>query len=185
LKLAKMAGFSKLFEMTVAWIIKPKTVPPIRGYRRIEETTPATTYHMLGAKPSIVPQGILVFDWKALDFNLENLQQIGKTHRFFAALRNESINSLSFGFPRPDPSQTWWSFTAYSKDHQGFAAQVFHNLATALNRDFTSIMGTFENRFEKTFKKLDFQTEEQGTTHIVHVEKQIRSSKRKPTDKRS
>jgi hypothetical protein len=185
LKLAKMAGFSILFKMTVAWIIKPKKISQIHGYPTIRETTPATTYRMLRSEPSMIPQRILVFDWKALDFNLENLKQIGKTHHFLAALRNESIDSLSFGFPRQEPSQTRWSFTVYSKDRQGFEAQLFHNLATAMNHDFTSIMTTFENRFEKPFKKLDFQAEEKGIMHIVLVEKQIRFRKRKSTDGRS
>jgi len=178
LKLAKMAGFSKVLEMAVLWSVNPRTVPLIQGYPAIEETSPATTYDLLKTNPDMIPHGILFYDWKALDSNLQNLQAIGKNHHFYTSLKDEKVDSVSFGYPRPEPGQTWWSFTIYANDSDGFRSQLSHNMAIALERGFRLIMGTFENRFEKTLSQMDFGSEEQGTAHMILLEKQVQSHKR-------
>lgn len=174
LKLAKAAGFSKLFEMAVFWSMNLRTAPPIRGYLPIEETSPARTYRLLKTNPSIVPYGILIYDWKALDNKLQNLKQIGKNHKFYIASKNGKADSLSIGHARQEPNQMW-NFTVYAHDSRGFVSQLSYNVTMGLERGFKSIVCTFENRFEKTLSQLDFGSEEHGTAHLVLLEKQIQA----------
>lgn len=175
LKLAKMAGFSRLLEMAVLWSTNLKTALPVRDSYPIEKTTPVRTYKLLRTNPSIVPHGILIYDWKAVDSELQNLVQIGKTHEFHVALKPGKLDSFSFGHLRQDSNKTW-SFTAYARDSEGFLAQLFYSLASALKLGCNWIMFTFDERFEEAAKQVNLQSEEQGLGHLVLLEKQIQVS---------
>ncbi len=173
LKLAKTAGFSKVLDMAVFWHLNPEQLPSIKGCPPIEKSNPAEVYSLLEANPTIIPCGVLIYDWKALDVSLQNLEEIGRTHEFSIALRRGKADSLSFGYPRPEPEQTWWSFTIYAVDLDGFLSQLSHNLATALERGFKSIVCTFETRFEKALKEVAWISEEHWRTRLVLLEKQV------------
>jgi N-acetylglutamate synthase-like GNAT family acetyltransferase len=173
LKLAKMAGFSKMLEMAVFWHLNPKQLPSIKGYPPIEKSNPKEVYNLLETNPTIIPRGILFYDWKALDVSLKNIEEIGRTHEFSIALKRGKLNSLSFGYPRPEPEQTWWSFTIYAIDLDGFLSQLSHNLTMTSEIGFKSIVCTFETRFEKALKEVDWVTEEHWRTRLVLLEKQI------------
>ena len=175
LKLAKMAGLSEISKMSVFWTENPKQIPPIGNYPPIEKVSPAKAYGLLQASSSIIPYGILTYDWKALDNTLQNLNEIGKTHDFYVALRKAKIDSLSFGYPRQEPDHAQWSFTVYSFGQDGFLSQLSHNVAMALKHGFTSIGCVFETRFEKTLNELDWGTAEHWAGHLVLFEKQMHS----------
>ena len=176
LKLAKMARFSRLLKMTVLWIINPTTFPQIRDYHTIEKS-PARTSILLKTNPDIIPHEILIFDWKALNNTLQNLEEIGRNHHFYIALKDGKADSVSFAVGRSEPNGAWWSFTVYANDAQGFVAQLSNNMAIALERGFKSITCTFETKFEKSLSSLDFESEERGMTHLVLLEKQIQPQK--------
>ncbi|OGD44380.1 hypothetical protein A3K79_05630 [Candidatus Bathyarchaeota archaeon RBG_13_46_16b] len=173
LKLAKMAGFSKMAEMAVFWHLNPEQLPSIKSYPTIEKSNPTRVYSLLRANSTIVPDGVLFYDWKASDVSLQNLEEIGKTHEFNIALRRRKLDSLSFGYPRPEPEQVWWSFTVYAGDLDGFLSQLSYNLKTALERGFKSIVCTFETRFEKALKEVPWISEEHWGLRLVLLEKQI------------
>ncbi len=177
LKLAKMAGFSRFLKMTVLWITNPTTLPQIRGYPTIEETSPARTFRLLKTNPDIISHRILIYDWKALNNKLQNLEVIGKNHHFYIALKDGKADSVSFAPGKSEPNQAWWSYTVYANDTQGFVAQLSNNMTIALERGFKSITCTFETKFEKTLSSMDFGSEERGITHLVLLEKQIQSKK--------
>lgn len=172
LKLAKMAGFSRLLEMAVLWSTNPKIAPPVKGYYAIEKETAARTLGLLQANSSIVPHGIIIYDWKAVDSELQNLEEIGKTHEFYVALKNGKIDSFSFGHLRQEFNKTW-SFTTYARDSVGFLAQLSYSLTKALKLGCNWIMFTFEKRFEEAAKQVNLQSVEQDVGHLVLLEKQV------------
>ena len=178
LKLAKMAGFSKILSMAVSWHLKPKRIPMFGDYPPIQKRSPKRACNLLETTPRIVPHGILTYDWKALDNTCQNLEEIGRTHTFYIALSSKRVDSLSFGCSRNhEPNGTGWSFTIYAADSHGFLSQVSHNVAIALKHGFSSIMCTFETRFEKTMNAVDLGSEKHQGTHLVLLEKQIRTRK--------
>jgi N-acetylglutamate synthase-like GNAT family acetyltransferase len=176
LKLADMAGFSRLLEMSVLWSVNPKTAPRVGDYYAVEKTTPAGIYELLQADPGIVPRGILVYDWKAVDSELKNLEEIGKTHGFYVALNSGKIDSFSFGHLRQEFNRTW-SFTMYARDSVGFLAQLSYNLRSALKQGCNLIMFTFDKRFEESVEQVNLQSDEQDLGHLVLFEKQIQRAK--------
>jgi N-acetylglutamate synthase-like GNAT family acetyltransferase len=173
LKLAKMAGFSKMVEMAVFWHLNPEQLPSIKSYPTIEKSNPTRVYSLLRANSTIVPDGVLFYDWKASDVSLPNLEEIGKTHEFDIALRRKKLDSLSFGYPRPQPEQTWWSFTIYAADSDGFLSQLSHNLKRTSELGFKPIVCTFETRFEKELKEVPWISKEHWRTRLVLLEKQM------------
>jgi len=178
LKLAKMAGFSRLLEMSVLWAASPRAVPPVKSYYPIEKATPARTYELLQASSNIVPRGILIYDWKAVDSELQNFEEIGRTHEFYVALNKGEIDSFSFGHLRQEFSETW-SFTAYARDSVGFLAQLSYSLTKSLELGCNRIMFTFDRKFEESAKHVDLQSEEQDLGHLVLLEKRIEQANRR------
>jgi hypothetical protein len=77
-----------------------------------------------------------------------------------------------------------WSFTTYAVDLDGFLSQLSHNLKTALERGFKSIVCTFETRFEKALKEVEWISEEHWGLRLVLLEKQMRSQAREDASTR-
>ena len=174
LKLAKMAGFSRVFTMSVFWHLNPKTVSPIEGYPSIRKASPARTHNLLQTNPSIVPHEILVYDWKALDNTLQNLEEIGKTHKSYIATKKGKADSLSFGHPRREPGQAWWSTTMYAADLEGLTSQLTHNQVVASKQGIKSIVCTFETKFEKALRvSVGWETGEHWGIRLVLLEKHM------------
>lgn len=173
LKLARMAGFSKILGMAVFWHLNPERLPTIKDYPPIEKSSPEKVYSLLETSSTIVPCGILTYDWKTLDASLKNLKEIGKTHEFNVALKREKVDSFSFGYPRPEPEQAWWSFTTYAADFDGFLSQFSYNVERALKLGFKPVVCTFETRFEKKLKDVPWISEEHWGTRLVLLEKQF------------
>jgi N-acetylglutamate synthase-like GNAT family acetyltransferase len=173
LKLAKMAGFSRILRMAVLWHHNPKSISTPADYPSIQKRSPRRACELLRTNPRIVPHGILFYDWKALDDTCQNLEEIGKTHGFYIALKRRRVDSLSLGRRGQEPNEPFWSFTIYATDSFGFLSQLSHNVATALKSGLSSIACTFETRFEKTVDTLKLGSEEHEKTHLVLLEKQM------------
>jgi N-acetylglutamate synthase-like GNAT family acetyltransferase len=178
LKLAKMAGFTRILRMAVCWQFKPKPMPNCIDYPPIRKQSPKRTCSLLRTAPNIVPHGILTYDWKALDNTSKNVDEIGKTHTFCVALKNERVDSLSFGHLRQEPSRTW-SFTTYANDSLGFLSQLYHNVAIAMNKGLSSVACTHETKFAKTLNEVDSESAEREETQLVLLEKQVGLRKRR------
>src|SRR5208337_5605410 len=89
LKLAKMAGFSRILRMTVSWHYKLKQTPTLADDPSIRKRSPERTCDLLKTNPRILPRGILIYEWKALNNTCPNVKEIGKTHAFYIALKGE------------------------------------------------------------------------------------------------
>jgi hypothetical protein len=175
LKIAAKAGFSRVLELAVFWATGVKMLPPMRVRHVLEEVRPSMLYDLLRNNVDIVPGGVLVYDWKALEFSLESLEEIGKDHRFYVGLKNGTIDSLSFCHLRPDrKDQPWWSLTVYAHDSEGVLGQVSHSVRIALKDGLNSAMITLEKRFEEVVGELEFGADEHDVSHLVMLEKKIK-----------
>jgi hypothetical protein len=173
LKLAKMAGFSRILRMSVLWYHNPKPISTPADYPSIQKRSPERACELLRTNPRIIPRGILVYDWKALDNTCQNLEEIGKTHTFYIALKRRRADSLSLGRCGQEPNEPFWSFTIYATDSCGFLSQLSHNIAAALKNGLNAIACTHETRFEKIIDKVELGSEEHQKTHVVLFEKQM------------
>lgn len=189
LKIAEMAGFSKVLTMAVTWHDNPKPVSKARGdYPSIKKRSPRRTWSLLETDLHIVPHRVLIYDWQALDCSCRNLEEIGKTHEFFPSVNKRTADSMSIGQARQTPNRQSWSFTAYATDSKGFLAQLSHNISTASKHGLSMIACTFETKFEKTLNQTVIGKEKHEETHLVLLEKLMhlknsdfkRTSLRKP-----
>jgi N-acetylglutamate synthase-like GNAT family acetyltransferase len=175
LRLASIAGFQRLLEKTVFWCAKPKKTPQPQDYLSIVEATPERVFELLRTNPSLVPHGVLIYDWKALDSTLVNFEEIGQTHEFFVALREGKLDSMSFGHSRRDMEKAW-GFTVYASDSTGFLAQLSLNMTRAVELGSDWVMGSFGKEFEEALHQVNFGCEEQEIGHLVLLEKQVKQT---------
>jgi len=173
LKLAEKYGFARVFEMRVFWRPNLNAAPSkAKGYL-IGQTRPQEVYTLLQASPTLVSPKILIFDWKALNCTLESLETLGKTHEFYASLEEGRVGSLSFGSSRPRGEILLWAFTIYATEPRGFLSHLYHNVALALERGCSAIMGTYELRYAEAFQNVDWGSEEDWGTNLVLLERRI------------
>jgi N-acetylglutamate synthase-like GNAT family acetyltransferase len=178
-KLAKMAGFSRILRMTVSWHHNLAQVPKLTGYPPIRKQGPERTCGLLKTNPRILPHGMLIYEWKALESTCSNVREVGKNHTFYVALKGRRLDSLSISSSRKEPDESYWGFTAYAVDSSGFLAQFSRNVAFALKRGVGSVVCTFETRFEKALDGVGLKSEEDHKTHLILLEKRIRRLRRK------
>ena len=176
LKIAAKAGFSRVLELAVFWATGVKGFPPMRVNYALKEVGSTVLYDLLRNNVDMVPGGVLVYDWKALEFSLESLKEIGKDHRFFVGLKNGKVDSLSFCHLRPDrKDQPWWSLTVYAHDSDGVLGQISHSVRIALEGGLNTAMVTLEKRFEEVVGELELGADEQDISHLVMLEKKIKT----------
>jgi RimJ/RimL family protein N-acetyltransferase len=120
LRLAKTAGFSRVFRMTVSWYYKLGRISAPADHPAIRKQSPRITCKLLKTSPEIFPRGIIVYEWKALDGTCSNIEEIGRTHAFYVAQKGRRLASLSISSSWQDPDEEYWGFTVYAVDSAGF-----------------------------------------------------------------
>ena len=178
-KLAKMAGFSRILRMTVFWYHDIKQISTSKEYAPIRKLSPERTCGLLETNPRILPRGMLIYEWKALDNTCSNVKEVGKNHSFYIALKEERLDSLSISPPRKEPNESYWGFTAYAVDSYGFLGQFSRNVTIALKSGAGSIACTFETKFERALDGVGLKSEEDHKTHLILFEKLIHRRKLK------
>jgi len=173
LKIAEKAGFIQLLEMGVFWHPNPNIIPLRKDYPPIEKSSSKEVYELVQSNPQIMPKGVLVYNWKALDSTLEGFRTVGESNEFHVALRKGRIDSLSFRGHRYEPAGSPWSFTIYSSKNDGFESQLSHQIALAYACNQPAIMCTYETKFEKTLHGIDWLSEEHWGLRMVLLEKSM------------
>jgi RimJ/RimL family protein N-acetyltransferase len=153
IKLAKMAGFNRLFKMSVLWHENLKAIADMLHIRTtLRETTLSEANEVYRTNPDLVPHSILMYDWKALDETFSGFKEIGKDHKFYVRKKTDTLKSFSFGHARRDPESQWWSFTIYASDTNEFAAHFRNHLKIASDMGFNVTVCTTPKQFEEAFK---------------------------------
>jgi GNAT superfamily N-acetyltransferase len=153
IKLANMAGFKQLFKMGIFWHENLKAIVKTTRIRTtVRETTVSEVKEIQENNPDLVPNNVLIYDWKAVEGTVAGLRQIGKDHMFYVRNNTEDPKSFSFGHARIDLESKLWSFTFYGSDAREFAAHFKNHLKMALEIGLDATVCTASTRFEKAFK---------------------------------
>ena len=153
IKLANTAGFKQLFRLSVFWHENLKAVSGTAHIRTtVREATASEVKEIKENNPDLVPQNILIYDWKAVEATDAGFGQIGKDHTFYVRKNTEDPKSFSFGHTSENLESKWWSFTIYSSDAREFAAHFKNHLKMALETDLDATVCTASTQFEKAFK---------------------------------
>jgi GNAT superfamily N-acetyltransferase len=153
IKLANMAGFKQLFRTNVLWHENLKTtLRTTRTRTTVREATASEVKEIQENNPDLVPKGILIYDWKAVQGTAAGLRQIGKDHRFYVRKNTDDPKSFSFGHAREDMESKWWSFTIYGSNAREFAAHFKSHLKMALEIGLATTVCTASTQLEKAFK---------------------------------
>ena len=173
LKLAEKYGFARVFEMSVFWRPNLNAAPSKADGYLIRQIRPQEVYALLQASPRLISQKVLIFDWKALDCTLESLETLGKSHESYVSVEKGEVNSLSYGSFRRRGEILLWVFTIYATETRGFLSHLYYNVAVALERGCSAIMGTYELKYAEAFQNVDWGSEEHWGTNLVLLERKI------------
>ncbi|MDH7564177.1 MAG: GNAT family N-acetyltransferase [Candidatus Bathyarchaeota archaeon] len=171
-RLAEKHGFTRLCEVGVLFAPRPRKAPKMKAHVSIREAEAAEVYALLQRKSNIIPHGVLVHDWKALDLSLEALQTIGKDSKFHISLKDDEISSLSFAYPRRRPD-LMWTFTIYADGLEGTLSQFAYNLILSERNNCTVIMGTYDAKYEALFQKSKWIPKNRWITRLLLLERKM------------
>ena len=171
LKLAEKFGFKRLAEMGVFWHPDPKIIPPKKMFPEVQKSDQEKVYFMLQRKPDIIPNNILIYDWKALDATSENLATLGEAHSFYITGKEMELSSLSYGCPLRHGQLPMWIFTVYSTATEDFYSQLANHVSCACLCQNKAVMGTYQIKFERALHQIDWIPKNHWGTHLVLLEK--------------
>jgi hypothetical protein len=160
--------------MGVFWYPDPKTIQLGEIDPEVQRLDPDEVYFMLQRKPDVIPNNILVYDWKALDVTHENLEILSESHNYYFTGKGENLTSLSYGCFLQRGELPLWAFTIYSNETDAFYAQLENNLTCACVCKKTALMGTYQIKFEKVLHQVDWISEDHWGTRLVLLEKTLR-----------
>lgn len=173
LRLAKKAGFKRIFKMTTARYENiSQTAKPERTSRTITHITPEEAYEQSKTNGALIPRAILFYDWKAINATLQGFREIGKDHNFYATMKNHKLEALSFGHERSEvPS---WGFTVYALGEDNFTKHFHHQIGIALNKSINTAVCTCPTIFERLFKEHEKIPKPVWKLQSVVLEKKMR-----------
>lgn len=175
LKLARKAGFKRLFKVSAFWYEDLKATAKPTGTRRsIVEATPQEAHALLGTSLSLVPHNILIYDWKAVNGTLHGFKETGKDHHFYVTNRRGKLEVFSFGHAIPDSQHDRWSFTVYALREKDLVAHFHHHLETALSKGLSATVCTCPTQFESTLKERKGLPKFRWKIQLIMLEKQLR-----------
>ncbi len=173
-KLAKNAGFKRLFKMSIFWHESLKAVAETLHTRsRLREATTSEANETLRANPGIVPHNTVVYDWKAVEGTRAAFKEIGKDHKFYVVKKKCSPRSFSIGRAGQNSESDWWSFTICASDEDEFLVHFKNHLRIALEIGSEAAVCTTMTQFDDAFgteKPLKLR----GKMQLIMFEKQMK-----------
>jgi hypothetical protein len=108
-----------------------------------------TFYQQLITNPDLVPNGTLVFDWKAVQVTKSSVRALERKCQFWTNVHKGILESFSLGLDRKEMKGTEWSFTVYADDNDAFLLHLGYHLSHAKKRKYKAAMGIYPLRLRK------------------------------------
>jgi len=172
LRLAEEFGMHRVFDMGVFW---REAISRIKYEKRatLAIIAPQHLYSMLQTSQDLVPTGTVIYDWKALDATLANLEKIAAFCEIWAEVKDGMLVSFSFGMKRKELAATEWCFTIYAHDSRGFTSHLSHHLKRAKEGKYRTISGIYSPEFQRTVSRLSWIPKTEKGFTLTLVEKDI------------
>jgi GNAT superfamily N-acetyltransferase len=149
LRLAEEVGMGRKLDMGVFWAPTVQADSDRKGGPRLTTVGAEKVHDLVLTNTGLIPLGILVFDWKAVDASESALRKVGEKCRLWANVRAGVLKSLSLGLDRKEMKETEWSFTIYADDNDGFLRHLSHHLSYAQKHGYRGAMGIYPLQFRK------------------------------------
>ncbi|RDE14350.1 MAG: hypothetical protein C4K47_04165 [Candidatus Thorarchaeota archaeon] len=149
LKLGQEVGMQRIFDMGVFWAGTDKIEPSGRPGRRLVNVNAETFYEQFLSSPDLVPNGTLIFDWKAVQVTKSSVLALEGKCRFWTSVRRGVLESFSLGLDRKEMKGIEWSFTVYANDDDAFLSHLGYHLSYAKKHKYNAAMGTYPLGFRK------------------------------------
>lgn len=171
LHLGESIGMSRKFNLSVYW---HEDIEEVSWRARNEDIISADAKDLVPSliETDLLPCGVIILDWKALDATPEALERIGQSARFWVTLQNEVITALSLGFSRNASGGKQWQFTIYAKNESLFLDHLSHHIVIASENKCKSFFGAFEEDYFHVLRSLEWaKLEHEGDWTLTLLER--------------
>jgi GNAT superfamily N-acetyltransferase len=163
--IAERIAMTRRFEMGVLL----KEVPQVKMEQQhsIRLITSTELYPILRHKPNLVPDDILIFDWKAFDSNLTNLKKIEECESLWISLVDSVIESFAIAAVRRVSAGTIWTFTVYPEDSDSLLKQIHFHLSLATKNQCELVFCTYPIQFRPLLDEIGFISHDEGEEDFI------------------
>ena len=155
LHLGESVGMTRKFNLAVFWFENPAQVSWRSSNEEIVSIDGKSLAPLLD-EARLLPCGVIVLDWKALDATPESLEKISQSSPFWVTLQHGNITSLSMGFSREASGGKQWQFTVYAKSEDMFLDHLSHQLVLATEKKCKSLFGAYQEEFSPVMRSLEW-----------------------------
>lgn len=171
LHLALKSGMTKLFEHGVYWQNQIEEIPWTFPEHDIEKLDIDQEFSLL-EKSNLIPRGILIIDWKAMDFTLTALRSFDDVE-CWVHRDGDSIKSISIGTTRHDVLGSLWGFTIYAENEMHFLEHFSHHLDRARSNRLTRIEMIFPLEFSNMLYNFEWIDKDSEGINAVLLEREF------------
>jgi ribosomal protein S18 acetylase RimI-like enzyme len=151
----------------ISWALDSNDIPRV-GYGDL-------AHDLLGS--NIVDQNVVIYDWKALDVDDENLKKIAERAEFWVQRNSRGMTSFSLGLERLEGDSRYWSCTVYAHSETAFLQALSHHIALAIDRGYQGFFVLFQPKYDSIFRGLgwhiQYPEEEEGPTLLILLERRL------------
>ena len=147
LHLGMKIGMERRFDLGVYWHGRPADIRWFHSSGpKIVEITP-DELHPLAEESGLIPHNIIVYDWKAVDATIQGLRGLAEFSTLRVQVSDETLESLSIGYPHETRHGLEWALTIYARSTTGFLDQLSQNIALATELDCYGMFMAFPQQF--------------------------------------
>ena len=176
LHLAASVGMEKKLILRAYWHENPSDI----SWKFDSDEITGTEYAGLARKlldSDIIDQNVIIYDWKALDVDEENLKKIAERARFWVQKGNQGIASFSLGLERLEGDSRYWSCTVYADSETAFLQALSHHIVIAADEGYQGFFMLSQPKYNNTFQSLgwpiQYPEEKEGPTSLVLLERRL------------
>ena len=158
IKLAQSVGMKKKMEMGVFWKPKPQQVKIGFKPRRLKRLYNDSFEDAIKAGRDLFPEGIIIHDWKANDFDLEGLSHMAKWARTYVRHTDDAF-TLSLGSVRQE-KVAGWAVSIYSSDSELFLEDLYAHTQLAAKNGNRFVMGIYQPKYEQVLNEEKWMNQE-------------------------
>ncbi|MDF1540751.1 MAG: GNAT family N-acetyltransferase [Candidatus Thorarchaeota archaeon] len=156
--LAKSIGMYPVFSLAVGWKNWLKEIELKHDLIHVKQVTGTEMLDAINSNESILPSGIFVYHWYALDANLENVKSLDENITFWILKHEKMTVGLAIGLLRHTTDGPEWCTTIYAASRDAFKTMLTHQIKITKDQNVEGIMFQYSKEYEIHVKEIIGET---------------------------
>ncbi|TFF92856.1 GNAT family N-acetyltransferase, partial [Candidatus Thorarchaeota archaeon] len=151
--LAESAGLDRIATMGCFWKDDPCEIEWRLNKGSVSEIGPLELAETVKKHPGLVPSGVLIYHWDAVDADERGLAFASEHTRFWVYRRDGDVAAISTGLVFESPQGREWFATIYPSDKGAFLRSLSHHLSLSTQEGCEVMICIHPPRFSQLYEE--------------------------------